>query len=122
MGTKTGKPRGRPKGAKSKRTQEREQAMQQAAQQIADVLGEDAFQGDAHALLMAVYKNASLPLKARLDAAVAAIGYEKPRLSSVDANLNGAIGHYEAQPIPTESRHSATVARTNGAAANGHSA
>lgn len=112
---------GRPKGAKSTRTKEREEALSKAAEQIASVLGENAFQGDAHALLMAVYKNQDLPLKARLDAAIAAIGYEKPRLSSVDANLNGAIGHYEAQPIPTESRHSDAVASANGSAINGHS-
>lgn len=118
-GAKTG---GRKKGSRNKQTQEREEAMQQAAEQIASVLGENAFQGDAHALLMAVYKDETLPLKSRLDAAIAAIGYEKPRLSSVDASVNGAIGHYEALPIPTESRHSDAVARPNGSAANGHSA
>lgn len=112
MGRKTGNPRGRPKGAKSKRTQEREEAMTQAAIQIAATLGENAFTGDAHALLMAVYKNETLPLKLRLDAAVAAIGYEKPRLSSVDANIDGTFGPYEALPIPVESRDSDVLVST----------
>jgi hypothetical protein len=37
-----------------------------------------AFEGDAHALLMAVYKNPSIDLDVRLDAAKAAIRFEKP--------------------------------------------
>lgn len=121
MGRKTGNPRGRPVGAKSKRTKEREDAMNQAAGQIAAALGESAFTGDAHALLMAVYKNETLPLKSRLDAAIAAIGYEKPRLSSVDANIEGSLGTYEAQPIPVESRDSDALAGTSGSATNGYS-
>jgi len=96
--------------------------MQAAAEMIGTALGEDAFDGDAHTLLMAIYRDKRLPLKSRLDAAVAAIGYEKPRLSSVDANIDGILGHYESQPIPVEERHSDAVARTNGSAVNGHSA
>src|SRR5687767_9567326 len=79
MGTRTGLPRGRPKGSKNKRTVEREVAMQKAAQAITAAIPE-AFEGDAHALLMATYKDTALPLPTRLDAAKAAIGYEKPRL------------------------------------------
>jgi hypothetical protein len=41
------------------------------------------FAGDAHAFLMAVYKNPKLDLHTRIDAAKAAIGYEKPRLASI---------------------------------------
>jgi hypothetical protein len=108
---------GRPKGAKNKRTAEREQEMEKAAERIAGILGENAFEGDAHALLMAVYKDQAQPLKARLDAAIAAIGYEKPRLSSVDATLDGNIGTYTAQPIPVEERD--PLASTNGATAGG---
>ncbi len=44
----------------------------------------DAFKGDAHAFLCAVYKNPQFPAKLRLDAATAAIGYEKPRLAAVE--------------------------------------
>jgi hypothetical protein len=43
----------------------------------------EAFAGDVHAYLMAVYKDTSLPLKDRLAAATAAIAYEKPRLAAI---------------------------------------
>jgi len=83
MTPKTGKPRGRPKGARNARTKERERRVQEAAAAIEDALP-DAFTGDAHAYLMAVYKDESKPLKDRLAAATAAIGYEKPRLAAVE--------------------------------------
>lgn len=83
MGIRTGKPRGRPPGAKSQHTEKRERAVQQAADAIAHVIP-DAFEGDAHAYLMAVYKDPRNPADLRLDAAKAAIRYEKPALSSVD--------------------------------------
>ena len=47
------------------------------------------FEGDSHALLMAVYKDPENPLPIRLDAAKAAIAYEKPRLSAVEASSKG---------------------------------
>ncbi len=83
MGTRTGNPRGRPKGARNARTKERERLVQEAAAAIEGALPE-AFTGDAHAYLMAVYKDTNLPLKERLAAATAAIGYEKPRLAAVE--------------------------------------
>jgi hypothetical protein len=83
MGKKTGNPRGRPKGAKSQRTKEREQAVQKTAKALEGLLP-DAFTGDAHAFLMAVYKDGTNPIKDRLAAATAAIGYEKPKLASVE--------------------------------------
>src|SRR5450432_2040464 len=82
---------GRQPGVKNKRTVEREAALAKAAAEIEGVLGDHAFDGDAHALLMAVYKNAAQPIELRLDAARAAIGFEKPRLSSVDANVKNAV-------------------------------
>lgn len=82
MGTRTGKPRGRPKGAKNKRTEKRESAVKAAASAIEAALPL-AFQGDSHALLMAIYKDESKDIALRLDAAKAAIGYEKPRLAAV---------------------------------------
>lgn len=83
MGTRTGNPRGRPKGARNARTKERERLVREAAAAIEGALPE-AFTGDAHAYLMAVYKDTRLPLKDRLTAATAAIGYEKPRLAAVE--------------------------------------
>ena len=88
MGKKTGRPRGRPSGAKNHHTLEREQRISEAASVIAELLP-SAFQGDAHALLMAVYKDTTLPLQTRLDAAKAAIAYEKPRLAAVEHSGDG---------------------------------
>lgn len=95
--------------------------MNEVAERLNETLGEGAFDGDAHTLLMAIYKDREQPLPLRLDAAKAAIGYEKPKLSSVDAKVDGVIGQYAAQPIPVEQRDSDSLAGTNGSAANGHS-
>lgn len=121
MGKRTGKPRGRPQGAKNQHTREREEAVAEAAQEVVVALGLQAFEGDAHALLMLVYKNTENPMDLRIDAAKAAIGYEKPKLSSVDASLSGAVGQYVAQPIPVESRASDSLESPTRPAANGHS-
>jgi hypothetical protein len=83
MGKKTGRPRGRPSGARNHHTLEREQRISEAASVIEELLP-SAFKGDAHALLMAVYKDQTQPLSIRLDAAKAAIAYEKPRLAAVE--------------------------------------
>lgn len=83
MGTRTGRSRGRPKGAKNKRTAEREAATNEMAAQIEKSLG-DAFEGDALAYLMSVYKDPSKPENLRIDAAKAAIRYERPALAPVE--------------------------------------
>lgn len=83
MGKRTGRPRGRPAGAKSTRTRERERKVQEAAEVIASLIP-GAFDGDSHAFLMSVYKDPTQPLATRLDAAKAAIGYEKPRLGTIE--------------------------------------
>jgi hypothetical protein len=95
---------GRKAGARNKRTEELQQAMTETAAQLNEALGPKAFQGDAHALLMAIYKDTSRDIELRLDAAKAAIGFEKPKLSSVEATLDGEIGTYTAMPIPVEER------------------
>src|SRR5262249_23765173 len=79
-GPKTG---GRKKGTSNKRTTERKAAMRAAVGQIGELIPE-AFAGDAHAFLMAVYKNPKLDLRVRIDAAGKALAYEKPRLASVE--------------------------------------
>jgi hypothetical protein len=62
------------------------------ADQIARELrqhGIDAFEGDAHAFLVTVYKDPRLPLPIRIEAAKACVGYEKPKLAAIavkDAN------------------------------------
>jgi len=74
---------GRPSGMKNKRTRAVEAATAEVAKQIADAIP-GAFAGDAHALLVAVYKDPSLEWPMRIDAAKAAVRYEKPALASVE--------------------------------------
>ncbi len=69
--------------------------MQEAAQKITAVLA-NSFNGDAHTLLMAIYRDESRPIELRLDAAKAAIGYERPRLAVTEHSGNLSITHEEA--------------------------
>jgi hypothetical protein len=61
------------------------------AAKITGALGADAFDGDAHGLLMAIYKDAAQPIELRMDAAKAAIGYEMPRLAAVEGKVEGRM-------------------------------
>ena len=68
---------------------------------LAEVLGANAFEGDAHSLLIAIYKDESRPIELRLEAAKAAIRFEKPALAALDAkgtieNVHYAVGE---QPV-----------------------
>jgi hypothetical protein len=76
QGHKTG---GRQKGTKNKKT---------VLLALAEILGDNAFEGDAHSLLIAVYKDQSQPIELRLEAAKAAIRFEKPALAALDAPGN----------------------------------
>ena len=83
-GAKPGERRGgREKGTPNKRTQAREEQMAAASAALEQALA-NPFTGDSHALLMAIYKNQDLPIQTRLDAAKAAIAYEKPRLAAIE--------------------------------------
>ena len=76
-GSKPGERRGgRAKGTPNRRTQEREAATREAVLAIEASLPE-AFRGDAHAFMVTVYKDPQLPIDLRLDAAKAAIRFEK---------------------------------------------
>ena len=86
---------GRPKGSRSARTLDRERNIKEAAEVLESILP-DAFKGDAHAFLMAVYKDNSKPLKDRLAAATAAIGYEKPRLAAIEHSGEMTLTHEQA--------------------------
>lgn len=96
-GFKTG---GRQKGSKNKRTLMLEGAARELIANAGDVLGENAFDGDAHALLILTYKNKALPLELRVDAAKAAIRFEKPALSSVDSKATVENTHYTISDVP----------------------
>jgi hypothetical protein len=96
-GSKPGERRGgRERGTPNKRTQEREAAVQEAARKLEAVIP-NAFEGDSHAFLVSIYKDPAHPIERRLDAAKAAIPYERPRLSTTE--LSGTLGiksHEEA--------------------------
>jgi hypothetical protein len=97
-GFKTG---GRKKGAKNKRTLLLENSTHQMLDRATELLGDNAFEGDAHALLTSIYKNTRLPLEFRLHAAKAAIRFEKPPLSPVDAKGNVDNVHYIISDRPS---------------------
>ena len=73
-GFKTG---GRVKGSRNKAVVAREAAMAEAAKLLSASDG-DKFDGDAHALLKAVYQNPVFPISLRNDAAKAALRIESP--------------------------------------------
>jgi hypothetical protein len=52
----------------------------------------EGFKGDAHALLVAVYRDTSLPLPIRLDAAKAAVKFEKPVLAATTFTKPNSLG------------------------------
>lgn len=90
-GSKPGERRGgREKGTPNRRTQALDTAVAEAAGALHSAIP-DAFRGDAHTLLMTVYKDPSKDMALRIDAAKAAIRFEKPALSAVDASLSGQI-------------------------------
>ena len=74
---------GRKKGSRSKATVERERAVAEMTVKLQEALP-NVFTGNAHQLLMAVYKNEDLPLPTRIDAAKAAISHETPKLGSIE--------------------------------------
>lgn len=114
MSQKSGRPRGRPKGSKSKRTVEREQAMREVAEKIAGTLP-DAFGGDAHALLISIYKDARQDMHLRVDAAKAALPYEKPKLASIEVQADVSVRRSAADM--TDDELAALIAASSAGAA-----
>lgn len=72
-GQKTG---GRKKGSRNKSTKARAEALKR--------IGAGTLTEDAHALLVLIYQNPQLDIAVRIDAAKAALPYEKPRLSPIE--------------------------------------
>jgi hypothetical protein len=73
----------------------RREQLAKVAEELEEVIP-GAFEGDSHALLMAVYKDTRNDMAMRLDAAKAAIGYEKPRLASIEANVKATVTQEDA--------------------------
>lgn len=96
-GFKTG---GRKPGAKNKRTLLLESAAREIIENASKIIGAEAFEGDAHAFLILIYKNPGLPLDLRVDAAKAAIRFEKPALTAVDARGTFEAIHYAMSDEP----------------------
>jgi len=95
-GFKTG---GRQKGSRNKKTVTLQKIGCEALAKTraALELEPQIFDGDAHTLLMAIYRDMSRPIELRLEAAKAAIRFEKPALAAVDThgtieNVHYAIG------------------------------
>ena len=80
---------GRPEGSRNRRTVEVEERAREAAAALAQAIP-GAFDGDAHALLMLVYKDPQQPMELRLEAAGKAIRYEKPALATMDVAVTGS--------------------------------
>ena len=89
---------GRPLGSKNRRTKAREAALIEAQKKIGKELG-GAFEGDAHALLMLVYKDPSQPIELRTDAAKSAIRYEKPALASTVVEHRDALSEMSYEDL-----------------------
>jgi hypothetical protein len=83
----TPKTGGRKAGTRNRRTIALQTATAAAAEQIKTALGPDAFDGDAHALLASIYRDPRQPIGLRLDAAKAAIAYERPRLAAIETKV-----------------------------------
>src|SRR5271156_2737424 len=83
---------GRRKGAKTTKPRRAAASTSRAVNVLTRRGIKDIFPGDAHAFLVSVYKNGELDLAPRVDAAKAAVPYERPRLPPVAAQ----------QRLPTE--------------------
>jgi hypothetical protein len=82
---------GRPAGKPNKRSERFKEELARVAAVVEQALPEP-FHGDAHALLMMVYKDPSNEISLRIDAAGKAIGYEKPKLTD-NMNTNATVSY-----------------------------
>lgn len=96
-GRKTG---GRRKGVPNKRTVKRREALAQVVEQLVDQIP-DRFRGDAHEFLRVTYSDPRLPLDIRLDAAKAAIRFEKPSLTASHVEVSHTPKQRTLQQLST---------------------
>ena len=90
---------GRKKGSTNQRIKRLRSEMRAVALRIKQVIPE-AFDGDGHALMVAIYKDPDMPIDLRLEAAKAAVRYEKPALSSVEHS--GVVGQVYVARMPAK--------------------
>lgn len=88
---------GRPKGSQNKATYQR---LEVALQALAE--GKTPLEVMLEAMRTAYDAGGAI---AAMPYAKEAAPYLHPKLSSVEANIDGTLGTYEAQPIPIEERH-----------------
>jgi hypothetical protein len=94
--------------------------MQAMVEKVSAVI-EGAFEGDAHTFLMAVYKNPDLELPIRVDAAKAAIRYEKPALAAMEmkAEVDNRVRIISSEPLSEDewtTQHGDDLGTSGGAA------
>jgi hypothetical protein len=77
----SGNPTGRPRGRGDKRVTARDDRLREVSATLGQLIP-DAFDGDAHALLIALYRDPRVPLELRKDAAACALRVEKPALAA----------------------------------------
>ena len=70
--------RGRPRGSLNKASVDFERLLAEKSESITAIVP-GAFEGNSHALLMSIYKDPTMPIATRMDAAKASLPYEKPR-------------------------------------------
>jgi hypothetical protein len=93
---------GRKPGQRNKLTKERLARVEAVSKAIEAFLPE-AFHGDAHAFLVAVYKDPAHPIDLRVDAAKAAVRYEKPALTAIDHSGEIATSYVARLPPVAQS-------------------
>lgn len=89
---------GRKPGSKNKRTVELEQKQQAIVETICDAMNVKVFEGDAHTFLMSVYKNPANKIELRVDAAKAALRFEKPQLASIETKSDVTVSYVAELP------------------------
>jgi hypothetical protein len=93
---------GRPRGSRNAHTKARREAAKQIVQQF-QINHPDAFPGDAVSLMQCIYRDASLPLEIRLDAASKAARFERPALAAVMTNDASRVTSPRVMLVPTKS-------------------
>jgi hypothetical protein len=97
---------GRPKGSQSETVKARRAVQRDLVAKVVkqfQIDHPDAFQGDAVSLMQCVYRDASLPLDVRIDAAKAVARFERPQLAAVMTSDASNISPLGAVLVPYKS-------------------